>query len=194
MNKVRTYYFGLKPGESVLVSIPLVLWNGARILVGTGSDYLTPAAGLPNPQHYDPNAHRAIAPAETSADSIANGVVMWYRADVSADPAADSEDQLAEWTIRDHAYLSNPQITAKSYGKFPDTQLLTLINYDVSNVDSLYLPLALEANDVWVIPQGTDPAKATDPNKPNLTGGWSADRIPMPLAGPARPYDRLFAG
>jgi hypothetical protein len=37
--------------------------------------------------------------------------------------------------------------------------LITLINYDVSNVESLYLPLAMEATDVWVIPQGSGTGK-----------------------------------
>ena len=42
------YYFGLKTGKSILVSLPLVFWNGARIGIGTDGKYLTPA-GLPNP-------------------------------------------------------------------------------------------------------------------------------------------------
>lgn len=166
------YYFGLKPGQSILVSLPLVLWNGARIGVGTDGEFLTPAVGQPNPLNYDPNAHRSITVAETSGDTISNGAIMWYRADISKGPADDAEDQLAEWTIRDHAYLSSGQITAASYGEIPDDQLLTLMNYDVSNVDSLYLPLALAANDVWLLPQGTDPGHASDPTHPNLTGGW----------------------
>jgi hypothetical protein len=172
------YYFGLKPGQSILVSLPLVFWNGARIFVGTDNKYLT-ATVDPNPQHYHAEAHRAIAPAEKSGDTIPNGVVMWYRYDVKAeDPAHDSVDQLAEWTIRDHAYMSNPQITAKSNNEIPDNQLLNLINYDVSNVESVYLPLALATNDTWVVPQGTDPGKATNPARPNLTGGWSAGSDP----------------
>src|SRR3954451_661609 len=40
------YYFGLKRGQSILVSLPLVFWNGARIGIGTDGQYLTPA-GLP---------------------------------------------------------------------------------------------------------------------------------------------------
>ena len=74
------YYFGLKKGESILVSIPLVFWNGARIGIGTDGQYLTPA-GLPNPLRWDPNGHRSIANAQTSRDTIPNGVVMWYRAE-----------------------------------------------------------------------------------------------------------------
>ncbi|HXM01991.1 MAG TPA: hypothetical protein VN939_05280 [Chthoniobacterales bacterium] len=150
------YYFGLKPGQSILVSVPLVLWNGARIGVGTDGQYLTPS-GIPNPQNWDANGQRSIVGAETSGDTIPNGVVMWYRADIAQAPADDNEDQLAEWTIRDHGYLVNPQITTKTYNEIPDGQLVTLMNWDVSNVDNLYLPLALEANDVWVVPQSSGP-------------------------------------
>jgi hypothetical protein len=169
------YYFGLKKGESILVRIPLVFWNGGRIAVGTDGQYLT-KEGLP--LSYDPNAQRSIANAETSGDTIRDGVVMWYRAGEPKDFTPDSEDQLAEWTIRDHAYLSSPQITEKSNGKIPDNQLLTLINYDVSNVESIYLPLAMEANDAWVLPQRTDLDIATNRSKPNLTGGWFAGSHP----------------
>ena len=165
------YYFGLKQGQSILVSVPLVFWNGARIGIGTDGQYLTPT-GDPNPLRYDPNAQRSIANAETSGDTIPNGVVMWYRAEISQAPNDDSEDQLAEWTIRDHDYLINPQITAKTNGEIPDNQLVTLINYDVSNVDNLYLPLAMEANDVWVVPQ-----KSGQPPNPNRNG-WQPGSVP----------------
>jgi hypothetical protein len=152
------YYFGLKRGQSILLSLPLVFWNGARIGIGTDGQYLTPA-GLPNPLRWDPNGHRSVTNAQTSGDTIPNGVVMWYRANVAQAPNDDTEDQLAEWTIRDHGYLVNPKITAKTNREIPDNQLVTLINYDVSNVDNLYLPLAMEATDVWVVPQrsGTGP-------------------------------------
>lgn len=165
------YYFGLKKGQSILVSLPLVFWNGARIGIGTDGKYLSPAED-PNPLRYRSTAHRSIARAETSADTIANGVVMWYRADTAEAPNDDTEDQLAEWTIRDHGYLANPKITTKTNGEIPDNQLVTLINYDVSNVDNLYLPLAMEANDVWVVPQGT----GTGPT-PNRTG-WKPGSDP----------------
>ena len=97
---------------------------------------------------------------------------MWYRAEISQAPNDDSEDQLAEWTIRDHDYLVNPQITAKTNSEIPDNQLVTLINYDVSNVDNLYLPLAMEANNVWVVPQ-----KSGQPPNPNRNG-WQPGSVP----------------
>ena len=151
-----SYYFGLKKGESIIVRLPLVFWNGARIGIGTDSKYLTPSVA-PNPLRYDPNSQRSITTScgelPCPGDTIPNGVVMWYRAEPPRAPTDDSEDQLAEWTIRDHGYLVNDAITRKTNGEIPDNQCVTLINYDVSNVDNLFLPLAMAANDVWVLPQ-----------------------------------------
>ena len=111
------FYFGLRKGESILVRLPLVFWNAGRIAIGTDGKYLTPS-GLPsdpNPLRYDPNARRSIARAETSSGNISDGVVMWYRAEIAKGPTDDSEDQLAEWTVRDHAYLVNEEITRKTH-------------------------------------------------------------------------------
>jgi hypothetical protein len=169
------YYFGLQPGESILVSLPLVFWNGARIGIETGGEYLTPNK-LPNPLGWDANSQRSITSAKTSKDTIPNGVVMWYRAETPLGPNDDTEDQLAEWTIRDHDYLVNDQITEKTHTEIPFTQLVTLINYDVSNVDTIYLPLAIAANNVWVLPQigptkqRTDWTAGSDPDAYGWTG------------------------
>lgn len=150
------FYFGLKPGQAVTLRIPLVFWDGARIGVVTDGRYLTPAPGEPNPLYYDPNAERVIVAAEPAPPELAgspapatNGVVMWYRTALLA-PALDSPDQLAEWTLRDQAYLSNPQITARTGGQIPESERVTLINYDVSYVDNMFLPVAMEALDVPV--------------------------------------------
>jgi hypothetical protein len=165
------YYFGLKKGESILVSVPLVFWNGARIGIGTDGKYVAPT-GDPNPLRYRANSQRSITETPTGGDTISNGVVMWYRAEIAEAPNDDTEDQLAEWTIRDHVYLVNPKITAKTNSEIPDNQLVTLINYDVSNVDNLYLPLAMAANDVWVVPQKSGP-----PPNPNRNG-WQPGSVP----------------
>ncbi|MBN8248665.1 MAG: hypothetical protein J0L84_14650, partial [Verrucomicrobia bacterium] len=150
------FYFGLRPGQAVTLRIPLVFWDGARIGVVTDGRYLTPAAGEPNPLHFDFNSERVIVAAEPAPPELAsspamatNGVVMWYRTALLA-PALDSPDQLAEWTIRDQAYLSNPQITARTGGQIAESERVTLINYDVSYVDNMFLPVAMEALDVPV--------------------------------------------
>ncbi len=175
------YYFGLKPGTSILVSIPLVFWNGARIGLGTDGQFLvvgTKQDGTDldrNPLRYRNAAKRAIAPAEkdtdpkTAPNTITNGVVMWYRADIAEAPNDDTEDQLAEWTIRDHEYLRGMN------NSIADTELVTLINYDVSNVDNLYLPVAMQVLDAWVVPQKTT---STDPDA-NRKGHWEPGELPL---------------
>ena len=69
------YYHGLKKGESIVVSLPLVLWNAARIGIGTDGKYLTVKPGeLPNPLRYNSNAQRSITKANPDNDT---GVVPY---------------------------------------------------------------------------------------------------------------------
>ncbi|HAB15094.1 MAG TPA: hypothetical protein DCE44_01470 [Verrucomicrobiales bacterium] len=152
----NTFYFGIQSGQTMTIRVPLVFWNGARMGIVTDGRYLVPIPGDPNPLHYDHNSQRVIVTAErhdpndrTPPDPERDGVVMWYQAALLA-PSLDSPDQLLEWTIRDRAYLSNPQITAKTQGKIPEQERVTLINYDVSYVDNMFLPVAMEALDVPV--------------------------------------------
>lgn len=162
------YYFGLKSKKSILIRCPLVFWNGARMGIATDNRYLVPAAGKPNPLNYKPESIRVIASAETDnkdASLIANGVVMWYRAPKGG-PALDAPDQLLEWTVRDKAYLSNANITRKTNGEIPKGEKVTLINYDVSYVDNMFLPVGMEALNVPV------PAPPYPPGKNPQPFGW----------------------
>ncbi|MBI1766469.1 MAG: hypothetical protein HYR56_34110 [Acidobacteria bacterium] len=166
------YYFGLPTGHTITIRVPLVFWNGARMGIVTDGRYLTPDAGAPNPLHYAANAQRVIVAAEhadphdtSPPDPQKDGVVMWYRASLIG-PALDSPDQLLEWTIRDQEYLSNPQINERTHHLIPSNQKVTLINYDVSYVDSMFLPVAMEALDVPV------PAPPTPFNQNRGPYGW----------------------
>ncbi len=164
----KKYYFGLKPGQSILVRVPLVFWNGARLGIVTEGRYLTPAPGTPNPLSYDANAETIITsdePDPKDPSLIKNGVIMWYTAALNG-PALDSPDQLVEWTIRDEEYLSNPQITARTQGKIPDSERVTLINYDVSYVDNMFMPAAMAALDVPI------PAPPFPPGRKAQPFGW----------------------
>ncbi len=150
----KAYYFGLQPGQTIAIRIPLVFWNGARMGIVTEGQFLAPEAGTPNPLHFNAGSTCVIVASEkTEPDSIPksipNGVVMWYRATLEA-PALDSPDQLIEWTIRDRAYMSSDAITKATHGKIPENERTTLINYDVSYVDNMLLPVAMEALDVPV--------------------------------------------
>src|SRR5262249_19527877 len=160
--------------ESILVKLPLVFWNAARIHIGTDGKYMAPT-GDPNPLRYRGGnlSQRSITNAEKSDDTIRNGVVMWYRADRRPEgPSDDAEDSLAEWTVRDHDYLTNPDITQRTSGKIPDSECVTLINYDVSNVDTLYVPLAMAANNAWVLPPKGNRNGWADGGHP-LALGWT---------------------
>ena len=166
------YYFGLQRGQTITLRVPLVFWNGARMGIVTDGRYLTPAAGNPNPLHYDPNSQRVIVTAEpanpgdhTPPNPRTHGVILWYRSQLVA-PALDSPDQLLEWTIRDQKYLSNPQINARTKNLIPSSEKVTLINYDVSYVDNMFLPVAMEALDVPV------PAPPTPFNQNRGPYGW----------------------
>ena len=69
------------------------------------------------------------------------GWVMWYHAKVVHDPVKDAAAQLGEFTIRqwDFQHKLNPNLP---------TNQAPLFNYDMSNVDSTMLPIALEATNV----------------------------------------------
>ena len=84
------FYFGLKRNESILVSVPLVFWNGARIGIGTDGKYLSPT-GDPNPLRYRPTAHRSITNAQTSEHTPTMPIMSCFNA-IAGAPAASSAD------------------------------------------------------------------------------------------------------
>jgi hypothetical protein len=184
-------YFGLPPGMTVTISVPLVFWNGGRIDVSDDSTYLVTNATVnapvtsPNPFQYyafqaggtaqDPKyTLAAIAPAQSSSGGPAgaSGVVMYYHSLVPNGPANDAPSQLLEFTIRD-TYLK----TLSTAHFIPDSEKHPLVNYDVSYVDSMALPVAMEATDVPVpIPNPNNPTPPTPPVNPplgpRLPYGW----------------------
>jgi len=194
------YYYGLQKGQTILVSLPPVFWNAARMGIETGGEYLKHNQDkLPNPLRNDARATTSITKSEKETDSranpdakaIDNGVILWYRSNDpvwGVAPADDTQDQLVEWTIRDHAFLTNETVQKKTSvgnGKtqIPDTQMLDLINYDVSNVDSLFLPVSMEATDSWIMPQ----------MKGDSTGhGWIAGSHPAPFGWTGSTKDSAF--
>jgi hypothetical protein len=145
-------YLGLPAGQTITVPVPLVFWDAGRIYIATDSAYLTTDAqfGQPNPpinpyQYYQSNQDgsetlRLHQQAGQLQPSKLNGVVMWYHAIVASGPRNDAPAQLLEFTIRDPWQLNlNPDLDKGSLGP--------LINYDVSYVDTIYLPVAMEATD-----------------------------------------------
>jgi Cu/Ag efflux protein CusF len=177
------FFYGLKPSESIEVTLPVVFWNAGRMGIEAGGEYLLHnQTKMPNPLRMDQNAVLSITKAKVG-DTKGNGVVLWYRGldPVMVAPADDTEDQLVEWTIRDHGFLTNEATMKKSRNQIPENQLLSLINYDVSNVDSLYLPISMAVDDAWMVPQikgdskGHGWIKGSYPNKLGWTGSIMAE-------------------
>ena len=196
-------YLGLPSGMTITVSVPLVFWDGARMEIGIDGTYLTNSAKVgdpllsPNPfQYYAQNPDgsstaRVALPALSSSGGpagtggqAATGMVMWYRQGLNNQtdrhvvapqqakaPANDAPAQLTEWTMRDPVLsIINPNIDI-GHPNFGETH--ANINYDVSYVDSIALPVAMEALDVPVAVQTVPPLDPRNPNPgPSLPFGW----------------------
>lgn len=131
----------------------------------------------PNPFGYDPNALRGVsvfnpnagaggnpwvtASNITVSGSTALGLVMFYHAPTELTPAPDAPAQLTEFTIRD-PYLTKWLADTAQTG--------ILFNYDVSYVDSLMAPIAMEAASVPV--QNQTPAGSVLQNY-----GWAGAQL-----------------
>jgi hypothetical protein len=140
-------YLGLPMKTTITVTVPLVFWDSGRVeIAAEGSDIIAQnAAQQQNPFRYDVNAVRYITQPnlESFTNDYSGGLVMWYHSPTALDASNDAPVQLTEYTIRD-AYLGtlpNPTI-------LPDGELHSLVNYDVSYVDSMVLPIAMEATSV----------------------------------------------
>ena len=157
---------GLQPGHSLTVQVPLVFWDGGRLFFAYNN--ATPLnagdAGDPtqdngtnttytNTWHFNKQAPAFIAlatyfdPAKGAGSNNPDGRVMWYHdyRDKTTAPSigpfdfgTDGPGQLSEWTIRD------PQMIRWAPNT-PATQIQTIFNYDVSYVDNLTLPAAMES-------------------------------------------------
>jgi hypothetical protein len=198
-------YLGLLPGMSISIDVPLAFWDGARCEIAADGTYLVNNFKVVNPnedtnpapnpfQYYDKNTDgsptaRVALPAVSIGNApagVTEGMVMWYRQGLSqADrkteppqqahaPASDSPSQLIEWTMRDPVLSTlNPNIDLLK-PNFGETH--ALINYDVSYVDNMALPVAMEALDV--------PIPITEP--PQKT-------VQIPFPGPRLPYGYVGA-
>jgi hypothetical protein len=149
-------FLGLPSGATITFEVPLVLWDGDNISLVTDGAYLTTPKGAPGATlfGYDTSARIAIA---TSGESLSGStwvknnsalghypigespLVMFYYADTAATVSDDAPSQPAEATFRD------PYLTHFITDPF---QTFSLINYDVTNVNKLAAPGAVEATNV----------------------------------------------
>ena len=122
-----TNYFGLLPGQSITVPIPQAIWDSGRLDIvadtpETAQTFLS--SGLPF--NYSPSAATNVEPI-TGTD----GVLFLYHDATPKGIGADAPSQLVEWSVRDKSVT-------------PDVG--TSVDYDLSYLDHMYLPVAVEAN------------------------------------------------
>jgi hypothetical protein len=154
-------YLGLEPGHKITLWVPLVFWDSGRADIATSDLGFLPKdpetnknTAITNPFNFyyknadganKGNTARYVVPAVSSTDDA--GVVMFYHATGDAvNPAADAPAQLIEFTIRDFDVMT----AINKINPIPKDQIATLVNYDVSYVDHLLLPVAMAARAVPV--------------------------------------------
>ena len=102
--------------------------------------------------------------------SITNGRILWYHSLAAQGPQKDAPGQLTEITFRSDYYApENNAGFQYLIGTDPDTlnaNDFNLINYDVSYVDSMVLPVAMQADNVPV-------EKPVGSGTPTFPFGWA---------------------
>jgi hypothetical protein len=159
---------GLQPGHQVTIQVPLVFWDGGRVYFADNGAPFSSANDPGNPLnksaaqwHYDPTVATYVVGPDANnqtplyganfsdpatGDGNPNGPVMWYHDTSGAfDFGHDAAAQLTEWTIRD-------PLQTRWAPNMSTAEVQTLINYDVSYVDNLSLPAAMEITNVPLHP------------------------------------------
>ncbi len=165
---------GLPFGKSITIVVPLVFWNGARADIATDGANLLPQPSQvstlnPFQFYYSKNGVDAsvyVGNKGVVASTDGNGLLMYYHSHDNGapnDPNPAAAGQLTEWTIRDQDFLNkvNAYDQQHGIGTIPSSELTTLINYDVSYVDDLMAPIAMEATQVPVPVQYIQSGTAT---------------------------------
>ncbi len=97
-----------------------------------------------------PKTNTWTVPSIQAKGSITNGTIMWYHALKAIGPANDAPQQLTEETFRG-TYLQTLPTAQPPYSLIPTSEDGTnFVNYDVSYVDAMMLPVAIEATNVQV--------------------------------------------
>lgn len=131
------------------------------------------------------NRAGAVIPTKRFRDDLDDGVhaVLWYRAQgvggLAEGPAGSAPAQLGEMTFRSKIFADPRYRTHKDIDPNGNSgEVHDLVNYDVSYVDSMTLPVAMQANHVPLDPSG----KLTTATAPF---GWiGADKSIAQLQGP----------
>lgn len=170
-------YLGVPPGATIKFQVPLVLWDGDNLSLVEDGTYLTASGNEPGAHIFNYNKQAKITVVGTKPVSGTVWVqgsahypqgetplVMFYFADTKpATVPNDAPAQLAEVTFRD-PYLRH--FIKDSF------QTFALINYDVSYVNTLVAPAAIEASNV-PITSGAVASNNLTYYRPNADFGWN---------------------
>lgn len=150
-------YLGLPAGQTIIVTVPIVFWDSGRIYVASNNTDLinhekdgeTSVANPYQYYRYNSDGNETLRYQQTMAQPLTPSnqpaVVMWYQGSTVHGPADDAPAQLLEYSIKD------PWLRDKMNPDLPkDIGLGPLINYDVSYVDNICLPVTMAATDVPV--------------------------------------------
>jgi hypothetical protein len=126
-------YLGVLPGATISITIPMAAWDSGRLEIvadtpETQKRFLAPKAPDNEPYFYDSKALQSVVSANATGET---GMMLLYHATTPLNIKDDAPSQLLEYTIRDPSVPS---------GTFQDE-----IDYDVSAVNTMILPVALEA-------------------------------------------------
>jgi hypothetical protein len=149
VNGTVTNFLGLPANASITLTLPMVFWNAGTIQVvgdtpDTRARFLTPlepggnALGRPflfNKQ----NAKEAVVSASLTGAGAKQGMMLLYH---TTNPASqgvipDAPSQLLEFTIRDPSMPT---------GDPNDPYFTNNVDYDISYINNMYFPVAMEAN------------------------------------------------
>src|SRR6185437_9314383 len=167
---------GLPAGATITIAVPLVFWDAENTYLATDGQNLivTDPINDSNPFRYDPTSSRGVSLSTDPNSWVTNftapngeasaGLVMFYHATVPSTPSLDSPAQLTEFTIRD-PYLNTGGANPGIGWLTDEAQTKVFFNYDVSYVDNLTSPIAMEATQVPI-------PIADNPTPPTADYGW----------------------
>jgi hypothetical protein len=174
-NSPTAYFLGLPPHATITIQVPLVLWDGDHLTLATdGTDLTATQPPVSNVFAYSKGAQIYIAQPGGGGSTWVQGsedypkkytpLVMFYHANTSLAVGDDAPAQLVETTFRD-PYL-------KQLGVTDTSQTFPLLSYDVSYVNTLHAPVALEASSV-PITSGAIASNNLRYYRPDQDWGWN---------------------
>lgn len=170
------YFLGLPPHATIKIQVPLVLWDGNHLTLATvGKDLTATQEPLSNVFGYSASAQITLAQTAPVSGSVwvqgsnrfpagFKPLVMFYHANSPLAVGNDAPAQLVEITYRD-PFLKKLGVTDSSQ-TFPE------LSYDVSYVNTLHAPAALEASLV-PITSGSPKDNNLQYYKPHQDWGWN---------------------